>query len=646
MALIDCSGRPVVRGQQVGRVGGEGAVHEATSHPGNVVKIYHQAADATKASKLDHMKRQASPDILSFAAWPRHLVWDQGANSLVGFIMPKVQGREIHQIYSFKERMLYFPQVRWDFLIQVAINCAQALHDIHRIGVVIGDINEGNILVKNDATIALIDCDSFQATHANGYAWTCDVGIAHWTAPELQAANSFRGVMRTQNHDRFGLALLVFHLLFMARHPFAGGRASQEDVPLEKAIARYDYFYSCAAHSKGLRSPPHALAVGAMPSGLPSLFERSFCSGSERHNCRPTPLEWVAALQSLAKSLAICRADKAHRYPSSLAACPWCAIHTQGGPNFFASSEAIPAPHVSGGLWQRIESVVLPAVRITTADALPKIPCAAAPAPKPSQQSNDTFYNGWWAIGFAAVLFLSGVWPLAAILLVAGVVMMWRGPSTTTHAPHRQRLANSLENRKAQRQSAIEQLAKLHVAKTAELAKARAHFKVKYERLLNLGKERTAELRNLETSKQQSQMRAFLDTKFIARAAIVGIGPSLQATLRAHGVETALDIHSNMRAPGIGPVKLQALLDWRAYCTTKFRFDPSQSVPQSEINDVNKKFASLQAQLDAQLKGAPVQLQAIVAGYRQAEAAQMQVLANLHQQCCQLEADLSNVPTS
>jgi DNA-binding helix-hairpin-helix protein with protein kinase domain len=644
MALIDCSGKPVVRGRQIGRVGGEGAVHEATSHPGHVVKLYHQPADAAKASKLDYMKRQATPDIFSFAAWPRHLVWDHGANSVVGFIMPKVEGREIHQIYSFKERMVYFPLVRWDFLIQVAINCAQALQDVHRAGVVIGDINEGNILVKNDGTIALIDCDSFQATHSNGHAWTCDVGIAHWTPPELQAAKSFRGVIRTQNHDRFGLALLVFHLLFMGRHPFAGGRASLEDVPLEKAIARHDYVYSSAAHSKGLRLPPHALAVGAMPSGLPSLFERAFCSGSERPNCRPAPPEWVAVLQSLAKSLAICRADKAHRYPSSLATCPWCAIHAEGGPNFFASNEAIPAPHVTGGLWQRIESVALPPLRITTVDALPKIPCSAAPAPKPSQQSNDMFYNGWWAIGFAVVLFLSGLWPLAAILLVAAVLMMARGPTTSTHAPHRRSLTNTLEDRKRQRQSAIEQLAKLHAAKTAELTKSREAFKAKYERLLNLGKERTAELRNLETSKQQSQLRAFLDTKFIAKAAIVGVGPSLQATLRAHGVETALEVRSNLRVPGIGPVKLQALLDWRAYCATKFRFEPSQPVPQSEINDVNKKFANLQGQLDAQLKSAPVQLQAIVVGYRQAEAAQTQVLANLHHQCCQLEADLGNVP--
>jgi DNA-binding helix-hairpin-helix protein with protein kinase domain len=645
MALIDCSGKPVVRGQQVGRVGGEGTVHEAVSHPGHVLKIYHEPADSAKASKLEHMKRQATPEILSFAAWPRHLVWDQNKKSVVGFIMPKVQGLEIHQIYSFKERMSYFPQVRWDFLIQVAINCAQALQDIHRLGVVIGDINEGNILVKNNATISLIDCDSFQAIHANGYAWTCDVGIAHWTPPELQSAPTFRGVVRTVNHDRFGLALLVFHLLFMARHPFSGSRASREDVALEKAIARFDYFYSSVAVSRGLRPPPHSLAVGAMPSGLPALFERAFHSGSERAGARPAPSEWVLALSELAKSLVVCRADKAHRYPGNLAACPWCAIHAQGGPNFFVSGEAIPASHVTGGIWQRIEAAVLPPLRFIGVDAMPKIACTPAAVPQSSEQSNDLFYNGFWVIGFAVLLLLFGAWPLSILLLVAAVIMMSRGPNIQTHAPHRRSLTNSLNDKKTQRQRAVEGLSQLHNKKSSELASMRAALKTKYERLINLSRERSEELRKLEADKQQAQLRAFLDTKFIAKAAISGIGPSLQATLRAHGVETALDVIGRMQVPGIGPVKLRALLDWRAYCTTKFRFDPSKPVPQSEINGIMRKYGDLQQQLEAQLKGGPGQLQSVVTAYRQAEAAQVQAIANLHQQCCQLEVDLTKVPT-
>ena len=37
-------------------------------------------------------------------------------------------------------------------------------------------------------------------------------------------------------HDRFGLALVVFHLLFMGRHPFAGRYQHADDMPIEQAI--------------------------------------------------------------------------------------------------------------------------------------------------------------------------------------------------------------------------------------------------------------------------------------------------------------------------------------------------------------------------------------------------------------------------
>lgn len=57
-------------------------------------------------------------------------------------------------------------------------------------------------------------------SHASG-VFHCDVGVPLWTPPELQGRD-FRGLTRTKNHDRFGLAVLMFQLLFMGRHPFAG----------------------------------------------------------------------------------------------------------------------------------------------------------------------------------------------------------------------------------------------------------------------------------------------------------------------------------------------------------------------------------------------------------------------------------------
>ena len=159
MGYIDHNRNRVVIGRQIGRRGGEGSVFEAISHPGHVVKIYHEVPDETKAAKLWHLSEIANESILRFAAWPKTLVWD-GHNKLRGFVMPAVQGKEIHQLFGPKERFIEFPNARWDFLIRVARNCAAAFDEIHGLDVVVGDVNEGNILVKRNSTISLIDCDS------------------------------------------------------------------------------------------------------------------------------------------------------------------------------------------------------------------------------------------------------------------------------------------------------------------------------------------------------------------------------------------------------------------------------------------------------------------------------------------------------
>ena len=74
--------------------------------------------------------------------------------------------------------------------------------------------------MAQDATVALIDADSFQFS-LNGKSYPCVVGVPDFTPPELHGKN-LASVQRTIEHDNFGLAVAIFHLLFMGRHPFAG----------------------------------------------------------------------------------------------------------------------------------------------------------------------------------------------------------------------------------------------------------------------------------------------------------------------------------------------------------------------------------------------------------------------------------------
>ena len=166
------------------------------------------------------MAEAVSPSLLKIAAWPIDLLSDN-KGVVRGFIMPRVvTRRDIHELYSPKSRAEAFPEADFRFLVHVAANIARAFAVVHEQGHVLGDVNHGNLLVGADGTVMLIDCDSFQIGNGTN-VFTCDVGVPLFTAPELHG-RTFRGLVRTANHDRFGLAVLLFHLLYMGRHPFAG----------------------------------------------------------------------------------------------------------------------------------------------------------------------------------------------------------------------------------------------------------------------------------------------------------------------------------------------------------------------------------------------------------------------------------------
>ncbi|MBE7157787.1 MAG: protein kinase, partial [Rhodospirillales bacterium] len=258
---VDEDGKRVSLGERVGPRGGEGEIFRVQGEPAFVAKIYHQPGDASKAEKLRRLRQLANPALAKVAAWPaRCLFVADGSGRLAGFIMPLGQGRRVERLYNPRDRRQDFPRAGWDFLLHVARNCAAAFETLHEHKVIMADVNEGNVLVTDDGLVRLIDCDSYQVDRPNGVAMTCDVGVPLWTPPELQG-RSLQGVVRTVDHDRFGLAVLIFHLLFMGRHPYAGVPLSKqpEDLPIDAAIKRGQFAFGASHPALVLRPPPHTL---------------------------------------------------------------------------------------------------------------------------------------------------------------------------------------------------------------------------------------------------------------------------------------------------------------------------------------------------------------------------------------------------
>jgi DNA-binding helix-hairpin-helix protein with protein kinase domain len=353
--LFDKYDAPVQVGKKLG-TGGEGDVFELNDNL--VAKVYHQPLPAIKQNKLMAMSSAHTPPLLEISTWPVGTVHLGKQGPVGGLIMPKLVGyKEIHKLYGPAHRKSEFPSADWSFLVQAARNTAAAITTLHQSGYVVGDINPSNLAVSASALTKLIDCDSFQVKF-NGQHYACEVGVAHFTPPELQS-KSFNNVIRTPNHDNFGLALLCFHLLFMGRHPFAGKyKDGKEDMSIERAIREFRFAYGVKSASKGMAAPPNTLPLTIVGSQLTQMFEAAFDQGGV-FNGRPTASQWVKALDDLKTHLVICTKHPSHKFYRILSSCPWCTLEKQSGTVFFLlASPSRTRPSIDlGKLWQEVLAV-------------------------------------------------------------------------------------------------------------------------------------------------------------------------------------------------------------------------------------------------------------------------------------------------
>lgn len=161
--LFDALGRPIPLGRRLGS-GGEGDVYEVPTNGHDLVaKIYHEPLKPDKQEKLRGMVQGGDDYLKTIAAWPTATLHLGRNGPIRGFLMPKVAGYEpIHNLYSPAHRKHLFPKADWAFLVNAARNVAAAFDTVHAHGHVIGDVNQGNVVVGGNSVVKLIDCDSFR----------------------------------------------------------------------------------------------------------------------------------------------------------------------------------------------------------------------------------------------------------------------------------------------------------------------------------------------------------------------------------------------------------------------------------------------------------------------------------------------------
>jgi DNA-binding helix-hairpin-helix protein with protein kinase domain len=651
--LYTSQGQPVALGPQLAS-GGEGAIYSLAGNPRLVAKVYHKPS-AEKAEKLLTMARDASAELVKVAAWPTTTLHESHRGRPTGFIMPRVTGyEEIHKLYGPAHRRKTFPKADWAFLVHAAMNCATAFDAVHSKGYVVGDVNQSNILVSAQALVCLIDCDSFQV-RSNGRLFPCEVGVAQYTPPELQDSN-FRQVVRTPNHDRFGLAVLIFHLLFMGRHPFAGRFLGHGEMLLEQAIKEFRFAYASWAGRAQMAPPPFALTLDVLPPDLAGLFDRAFRPGSDRPDARPTANEWRAALATLERQLVRCTVDAGHKFAKQLGHCPWHAIMRTGGPNFFIGVAVIevsfsPDQILLRRVWAEIEGIPEPAFTY----ARPRVPADEFVAPTVSAADFASNQTAVWVTGSVALLgltllvggFCAGI--LAAfgfpILLVFGswwLILLLGSPGRRVRRQKRREWAGATEAVEAAE-------ADWHALEAGhrhrfQLLKASLHDV--RERFLRLKGDYDADRRRLEQNKEILLRDQYLQRKFISDAVankdISGIGSGRQVTLESHGIETAYDISEDrlLAIRGFGPVLVGNLIAWKQRMAAEFRFDPTKGIPETELAGLTQKYKQEQDLLRAHMERGAADLRGLATRATQELRRQWLAIQRLVVELAIAEADL------
>jgi len=642
------SGHELHIDKRIGK-GGEGEVFTISNMPGLAVKTYLPGLVGEREKKIRAMVGSGLADNAPMVAFPHQVVVD-GHGAFIGFVMRLVEKhKEIHELQTPSSRQKHFPKADYSFIARVALNIARVFAQVHTTGCVVGDINQRGILVSPNATVALIDADSFQVAYGE-QQYLCVVGVPEYTPPELQG-KSLKYVVRTTDHDAFGLAVCLFQLLCMDRHPFSGRFTGNGDMPLEKAIAEYRFAYS--SRNTGMLPPPGTVRLDDFPPKIAQLFETAF---SPNHvGRRPTAAMWVAALTELESSLRVCTRSKLHRYARNAAECPWCRMEAESGRPLFLDTDLtnirVPKGRLdpSSGFLLDIPALMaaISGAAIPPSISIP-IPQVQS-TPKPSQAVREALSRkrlnsiakiaGVGVLFGAAYAFASGIPGFLALCIAAfGGWLLFRTSSPAdgllaTYRKHASALSSRIEQ--LQRTSPIDRV----VRKKAEVLDAIDEFKWLESAFGNIRSE-------YEKHRKQKQLDDYLSQFPIRGARIPKVNSTDLAQMSSYGFTTAFDVKRRdvQRVHGIGPVKASNIAVWVRRVETNFQFQSAYtSEDHRHIQNAQNEIITKQQGLEERLKKLVGEFRQEMVGFERWKATRDPDLLILSQKLTQAEADLLHV---
>ncbi|BBE72983.1 helix-hairpin-helix domain-containing protein [Oharaeibacter diazotrophicus] len=607
---------------------------------GIAAKVYTDGKHLERREKISTMVASELHKRSTLVAFPMEtLLGDRG--EFVGFTMRKVGGvKPVHELYAPGSRKIEFPKVDFRFLARTATNVARAIGSVHQTGCVIGDINHSGILVSDQATVTLIDADSFQV-RSSTMVYRCRVGVGEYTPPELQGAVLDK-VDREPSHDGFGLAVIAFQLLFMGRHPFAGRYGGQGDMPIEKAIREGRFAYSIQRKAETrMDPPPFAPTLGDLTPDLASMFEVAFQSNPSLYRSRPSATDWIGALSRFEAELIPCRANPAHHHPKNAPGCPWCRLENGMGVTLFtASGSSTAAPSLGNfdltAAIAAIDRVLGPGNSPDPAQVIP-MPSGMAKsrtAKEVQQRRNIRRLGGVLVAGLSIALIAGGL-PFAFVGLFVAAYLFFGGGGEIQQLQATK--ARTESDWTAARREWDLETGPMQFEQKKSLLRT---FAGEHRELPALEKSR---LDDLDRRRREIQLQRFLEGHLIARAKISGIGGGRKEILSSYGIEDAFDVtYQKVRAvPSFGDATTRKLVDWRESIERKFVFNPSAGTDPAAIRQVRDGIARRRAEIEQALARGPIELEQLRSHALTARSRPTQKLIEAFRAMKQAEIDLN-----
>jgi H/ACA ribonucleoprotein complex subunit 3 len=241
---------------------------KSPNHPDYQGLPQEQQAAGDRLNLHQQKLRQFPANLPQRVIAPEALATDKTGQRILGYRMPLLQGAEV--LLKYGDRAFRQGSISQQTVVRIFQDLHDTLSKLHFAGVVIGDFNDLNVLVRGTEAY-IIDADSFQFG-----TFPCQVFTARFVDPLLCNPQANQPILQQSHHfnsDWYAFAVMVMQgLLFV--DPYGGvykpKDVSQQVPQMARSLHRITIFHP------EVRYPKPAIPYRVLPDELLHYFHQVF----------------------------------------------------------------------------------------------------------------------------------------------------------------------------------------------------------------------------------------------------------------------------------------------------------------------------------------------------------------------------------